>query len=429
MTRTVIVGNGRSGRAYAARLAERDGRGPVDLLGAEPGPVLCRSLLASVLSGELPPHLLRLPPLPPPVTEHAGVPVTSVDRVRRVVVRADGRAFPYDRLVLATGSAPSLPPIAGPAGASPPDGVAVLRSAADAARIPAGAVVVLGGGPLAVEAAFALRRAGRAEVALVHRGPWPLDRHLPERAGRALAARLDAAGVEVHLEQRAESYDRAKLTLTDGRVLAADALLPCTGTLPESRLAREAGLPVRTGVLTDPAGRTTDPAVHAIGSCAEPLRPRPGGSLLRLRADGAGLLAFGSLADAEESVVLTDPARHRYAELALRAGRVTGAAVIGLPHAVAAVTGLHDSGDPAPLDLLPLLLGSPAAVPAAGDPLDAVLCHCNDVTGHKLAAAWRRGARDLPALARATRATTGCGGCADEVRALCDVLTTERSDT
>ncbi|MBB6439522.1 FAD-dependent oxidoreductase [Streptomyces candidus] len=428
MTRTVIVGNGRSGRAYAARLAERGDSGPLDLLGAEPGPVLPRALLSSVLSGELPPHLLRSPPLPPPVTEYAGVPVTSVDRRRRVVVRADGREFPYDRLVLATGSVPSLPSIAGPAGARS-EGVAVLRSAADVARIPPGTAVVLGGGPLAVEAAFALRRAGRTEVALVHRGPWLLDRHLPERAGRALAGRLSAAGVEVHLEQRAESYHRAKLALADGRVLSADALLPCTGTLPESRLAREAGLPVRTGVLTDPAGRTTDSAIHAIGSCVEPLRPRPGGSLLRLRADGEGLLSFGSLADAEESVVLTDPARHRYAALALRAGRVAGAAIIGFPHAVAAVTGLHDSGAPAPRDLLPLLLGSPAVLPTVADPLDAVLCHCNNVTGHRVAAAWRQGAQDLPALVRATRATTGCGGCADEVRALYAVLKAERSDT
>ncbi|MFJ6937520.1 FAD-dependent oxidoreductase [Streptomyces sp. NPDC101132] len=515
----VVVGNGTAGRAVAERLVALGVA--VTVLGEEPA--YHRPLLAGVLSGDLPGAALELPPVP---GTRAGVRVTGLDLARRVVRCADGTEVPYAQLVLATGKVPRLPELPGIDG----PGVVVPRTAAACAAVPEGAAVVLGGGPLAVEAAFALRRSGR-EVALVHRGPWPLDRHLGARAGAALAGRLTAAGVSLHLGAGAAEFTPGKLQLADGTVLAADVLLPCTGASPDTTLADAAGLPTATGILVDPSFRTPDPHVWALGTCARPLAPREfravrlayetpgttrartagpdaewaapgpapapgsapgaapspsadstgtapaldptrsatgGGSpgfdtvlrqadtlaaaltralhaeaapahdadapgqpptgttpdprsrstgmpdLLRLRAPEADVLRLGTFDGAHETVTLSDPARHRHAEVALREGRVGGAVTVGLPHGAAALTRLHDSGAPAPRDLLALLLGAPVVLPRTTDPLDDVVCHCNNVTGRHLAEAHAAGTR--------TRAGTGCGGCAADVRTFCAAL-------
>ncbi|MBT2383741.1 (2Fe-2S)-binding protein, partial [Streptomyces sp. ISL-11] len=189
----------------------------------------------------------------------------------------------------------------------------------------------------------------------------------------------------------------------------------------------------------------------AIGDCAEHPRAAPGtaanawdqadalaaylatGSgryagtrdLLRLRTPGFDLLTLGTLDRAGTRVTLADPARGRLAELAVRDGRLTAATLVGLPRAIAAVTQLHDRGLPVPEDHLAFLLGVPSTLGGPVElPDDAVVCRCNNVTKAALRAAVRDGAHDLPALATATRATTGCGSCTATVRALCTEVRT-----
>lgn len=319
----------------------------------------------------------------------------------------------------------------------------------------------MGAGLLGVEAAAALRRAGH-DVALVHRGPHPLDRRLDSVAGTLLTRRLEGMGIEVHAGRRAAEHHHGKLVLDDGRVLAADLVLLCTGAVPDTGLARRAGLRVRSGVVVDGLLRTDDPRIHAIGDCAEhpgdtaghlepaweqaetlarhltgtPVRHRGTRQVTRLRIPGTDLVQLGRGGgitddDAGELVAFTDPAGGRYARLTLHGERITEAVLLGLPRAIAAVTRLYELDLPVPAGRLELLLGTSPA--AAGDeelPDDAVICRCNNVTKHALAEACRAGAHDLPSIAAATRATTGCGGCTDAVRALCGTLRpSEGTDT
>jgi assimilatory nitrate reductase electron transfer subunit len=137
----------------------------------------------------------------------------------------------------------------------------------------------------------------------------------------------------------------------------------------------------------------------------------------------------------ETSVLrFSDPAGGRYAALAFRDERVVAGAMVGLPDAAASMVQFFDGGIPvAADDRLALLLGRalPAGsggriLPGAAEtadpgrlPSSAVVCRCNTVTKGALIAAWRDGATDPPALARATRATTGCGSCGDTVRGIC----------
>ncbi len=467
----LVVGGGSAAHRFAERLLHHGHRGGVTVLGAEPRAPYHRVLLTSVLDGTLPPAALALPELPAGVRVRTGVTVTRIDRARRLAYADDGSVHRYDTLVLATGARADLPRIPGADGLGPADGVVALRTLADAEHVlrtapDARRTVVLGAGLLGVEAAAALRRAGH-EVALVHRGPHPLGRHLDPTAGALLARRLTGLGVEVHADREAAGYCSGKLTLDDGSVLTADTLLLCTGAVPETGLARRAGLTVRTGVVVDGRLRTSDPYIHAIGDCAEHpgdtaghLEPAweqaeslarqltgtstttehrgtrqitrlrvPGIDLVRLgRGGGTGGEDSGSEKSGGEVVTFADPSGGRYARLTLHDQRITDAVLLGLPKAIAAVTRLYEQDLPMPAGRLEFLLGIPPAAPGADElPDDAVVCRCNNVTKHAITEACRSGAADVAEVAAATRATTGCGGCTNAVRSLCGLVRTEGS--
>ncbi|MPY54028.1 FAD-dependent oxidoreductase [Streptomyces acidicola] len=452
MTGVVVAGGGPAAHRLAAGLVRYGYGGAVTVAGAEPRPAYNRALLGSVLDGTLGADRLSLPALPAAVRQLTGVRVTAVDRVRRTVRTGDGHELPYDVLVLATGARPRVPRVPGLTTASGrlAEGVRTVRTAADCRPLPEGPVVVLGGGIRGVESAWALRRNGH-EAALVHPADDLMERHLDAVGSTVVAQWLTDRGVTLHLGRRAGQYTRGKVVLDDGQVLAAGTVLLCTGTVAETALVRGSGLEVREGVIVDDRLRTGDPHIHAIGDCAEHAgtvgttvlkaweqaealariltgrgQPyEPGRPVLRPRTPGKDMVVLppagpGPTTGTGETVSLLDRARGRCARLVLRGGRIHEGAVIGSPCAVTAVSRLYTRNTPVPADLLALLTGADGEY--AGDgalPEEAVVCHCNNVTSKALKDAWHCGAHDTAALARATRATTGCGSCASVVRELC----------
>ncbi|MFD3698133.1 FAD-dependent oxidoreductase [Streptomyces sp. NPDC058646] len=457
----LVIGNGPAAHQFVDRLRHVGLQDPVTILGAEDAPAYHRALLTSALDGSLPPAAMELPPPPGDTRVRTGVCAVRIDRAGRRVHTADGQALPYGLLVLATGATPLLPNLPGlrTAGGALAEGVATLRTLADCARLtdPAAVdartpVTILGAGSLGMEAAFALAAKGRP-VTLVHPGAWPMEHLLDRTAGALVTDRLVAAGVEVVTGRAATAYAPDGLTLADGRTLPVDTLLVCTGVLPETGLARAAGLSVRTGIVVDDCLRTDDPLIHALGDCAEQ-RGRRGGSLasgwaqaealarhlatgergvaparrvLRPRIAGPGLVVLGIPGGdpADEVITLNDPANTRYARLEITGERIVAGVLLGFDRAIASTTELYVHDLPVPRDRLSLLLGRAPRVAKPGSQElcpDTVVCLCNNVTHRDLTEAWHAGSREIPELAAATRATTGCGGCTRQVEAICASL-------
>ncbi|MER7701205.1 MULTISPECIES: FAD-dependent oxidoreductase [unclassified Streptomyces] len=456
--RVVIIGNGPAGHRLAELLCARAPGTDVTILGAESEPAYNRVLLASVLAGRLAAEATYLARHPEgSVRVLTGVRVESIDRRRQEVRTGEGMVLPYDDLVLATGAACFLPPVQGltEEDGRPAKGVVALRTLADCRlvedRLPVrGSVAVLGGGVLGLEVARALSERGY-DVDVVHGGPHAMDRQLGPAAGDLLATALDGLSVRVLAGRMATAWTGDRLTLRDGSSVAAGLLIVCAGVVPETSLARDAGLRVERGVVVDEYLRTSDPRIHALGDCAEAHgevsgliapaweqadvlagvlagEPRPYAgtrTITRLKARGVDLAVIGageSEVAGAETVVLTDPARGQYARLSVLDTRVVGAVLLGLPDSVAAVSQLYDSEEAAPNDRLSLLMGRAVAGPAQDPgslPGQTVICRCSNVTKNDLATAWLRGAREESELAEATRATTGCGGCRSPVKEIC----------
>ncbi|MEU9706656.1 FAD-dependent oxidoreductase [Streptomyces sp. NPDC047981] len=268
-TRIVVVGGGTAGVRLAQRL-------PVTLLGEEPHAPYNRVLLADVLAGRYAPEVIALPAPQEPVRR--GARVVRIDRAARSVELADGTAVGYDRLVLATGSNPVLPPLRGLRGVRPPAGVLPFRTLDDCLELralvrPGVRAVVIGGGLLGVSAARALAALG-AEVVLTQQGERLMERQLDAHASALLREHVESLGVEVHTECRVSGLRQedgavTAVELADGFVLDAQVVVLACGVRPRTGLARDAGLEVARGIVVDDELRTSDPYIHAVGDCAE----------------------------------------------------------------------------------------------------------------------------------------------------------------
>ena len=475
--RVVVVGNGMAGFRFVQELL---GLGACDItvVGDEPGGAYNRAQLPLLLARAAREDSIEL-------ADEAwyaarGVRVVAgaarrINRAGRVLETEAGTVLPYDVLVLAVGSAPVLPSARGLTG---PDGrlltgAVAFRTLADCARIRALAgdashAVVLGGGVLGLETARGLA-AGGLPVTLVHRGSRLMERQLDAAAARVLARTLRGLGVAVlagpSVTRVRGSARVTGIELDDGASLGADLLVVCCGARPRAELARGAGLAVGTGVVVDDEMRSvTDPAIFAIGDCAEH-RGRTSGlvapawaqaavaarvvaspaadggpaglaasgcpasytgspPVVRLKAAGIELAVLGSARGGGADVIrFTDPARGVYQKLVVRDGRLAGAILLGDTRTAGTLTQLFDRGAALPADprsvLVPRL---DAAAPAADSPVmmpgPATVCHCNGVTKAAICAAWQGGARDAAQVAARTRASTGCGTCRDAVEGI-----------
>ncbi|MFB7029143.1 MULTISPECIES: NAD(P)/FAD-dependent oxidoreductase [unclassified Streptomyces] len=378
-TRIVVVGGGTAGARLARRL-------PVTLLGEEPHAPYNRVLLADVLAGRYVPEVIALPGTRGPA--RLGTRAVRIDRAARTVECADGSLVGYDRLVLATGSNPVLPPLRGLRGTALPAGVHPFRTLDDclalrAAVRPGVRAVVVGGGLLGVSAARALAALG-ADVVLAQQGERLMERQLDAHASALLREHVESLGVEVHTECRVGGLRQrdgavTAVELADGFVLDAGVVVLACGVRPRVALAREAGLDVATGIVVDDELRTSDPFVHAVGDCAEhagrvyglagpaleqadalaEVLARETGTeasdasaptaaytgtraLTRLTLTGPrplDLAAFGEVTarPGDDTVQLTDPTRGAYRKVVVRGDRLVGGVLLGDLAAVGAL--------------------------------------------------------------------------------------------
>jgi NAD(P)H-nitrite reductase large subunit len=449
--RLVVIGGGMAAVRLVEELSARGYDGAVTVLADEDHAPYNRILLSAVLEGTHSPDALTLRSAQwfadRGVDLRLGARVLEVDREAGEVMLVDGERIGWDRLVLATGSIPTLPPIRGLVrldGSLHPK-VHAFRSLADCRRLdhavsPGQRAVVVGGGLLGLQVARALTVRGLA-TEVVEGAPHLLASQLGPAGGRVLARDLRRLGTEVYTGARAVRMTAEGLRLDTGYELSADLVVLTAGGRPSTALARRAGLMVRRGVVVDAGLRSvTDGRVHAIGDCAEH-RNRTTGfvppaweqagvlagvlcgedvaydgsrSVARLRATGLDVAVLGDPEHAPGEVVeMTNPIAGSHRTLVVHGGRIVAAALVGDLSRVGLITQLYDRGTVlGPDEPGQLLLGEPAEAPVSL-PDDAEVCACAGVSAGAV-----RACSSFASCRETTRATTGCGGCESVVRRL-----------
>ena len=368
----VIIGNGMACHRLLEALVNHPQRPHrITVVGEEPVPAYNRILLSPLLAGELAPEALTLQDAAwyadNDITLMLGDRVTTIDRERRLLITHRGDTLSYDRLVMATGSRPTLPAVPG----IMLDGVHTFRDLRDADALEAiaqqgGNAVVIGGGLLGLEAAEGLRKRGGSAftVSVLQRSERLMNRQLDTTAAQLLEATLRERGIIIEtgaslaaLEDNGHGQVQS-VTLSDGRKLAADSVIVAAGITPNAELGKQSGLMSDRAIVVDGHLTTSDDHIYALGECCQfeqhtyglvepiwrqvevlaavlcgetPAAYQEAPTATKLKVSGVSLFAFGptEAAAKHEELRYQDPETGDYCRLLLHQGRLIGAVLYG----------------------------------------------------------------------------------------------------
>lgn len=457
----VVIGNGMVGQKFLEQFASKEqaAQFQITTFCEEIRPAYDRVQLSSYFSGKTAEDLSLVESgffENNQIEVRLGDKAASIDREKKHVISEKGQIVPYDKLVLATGSYPFVPPIPGK---DRPECL-VYRTIEDLEAIEATAAkskvgVVVGGGLLGLEAAKALKDLG-LETHVVEFAPRLMAVQIDEGGGAMLRTMIEELGVTVHTEKNTKVIEdgescKMKMCFADGSELETDMILFSAGIRPQDELARQSALQMgeRGGITIDNHCQTSDEDIYAIGECA--LWDNrifglvaPGYQMSQVAADaiagdtaseftGADMstklklmgVDVASIGDAHgrtegaQSYTFTDEHDQVYKKIVVSkdAKHLLGAVLIGDAESYGTLLQmmLNDIELPEYPDALILPQRDGAAAPAMGVdklPDGAQICSCNNVTKGDLCAAVQGGITDLGELKSATKAATSCGGCA-----------------
>ena len=379
---------------------------------------------------------------------------TAIDRANKTVSVSTGEVLSYDKLVMATGSYPFVPPLPG----KERKDCFVYRTIEDLeAMLECGSRsktgVVIGGGLLGLECAKALQDM-KLETHVVEFAPRLMAAQVDDAGGRMLRTKIEALGVVVHTQKATQAIvdgeaARHRMQFADGTHLETDMIVFSAGIRPRDELARECGLALgpRGGIAIDDNCLSSDPDVYAIGECALWNGQifglvAPGYDMARtaakhlagdagmfkgadmstkLKLMGVDVASIGDAMGAtagSRAYQFTDERKQVYKKIVVSecGTHLLGAVLIGdaAEYGTLLQMMLNRIALPKDPEFLILPQGDGKAKPGLGVdalPASAQICSCNDVSKGQLCDAVAAGATSIGALKACTKAGTACGGC------------------
>jgi nitrite reductase (NADH) large subunit len=468
----VVIGNGMVGHRFLELMVAKntDQNWNIVVFGEEPRVAYDRVNLSGYFSGKTAADLTMVEPgfyQDNGIKIYLSDKVTNIDRQKQTVTAVSGIKIEYDKLVLATGSYPFVPPIKG----NDAPGTFVYRTIEDLEQIAAYAKqcqtgVVVGGGLLGLECANALKSLG-LETHVVEFAPRLMPVQIDDIGGTILKAKIEALDVKIHTSKATteivtENGKIAKMQFADGEELATDMIVFSAGIRPRDELARNFALQIgdRGGIVINEDCQTSDPNIYAIGECAlynnrifglvapgyqmaEVVSDRLHDSIAnsftgadmstKLKLLGVDVASFGdnfAATSGAREVTIVNSVEGIYKKLVISedSKHLLGGILIGDASDYGTLLQLVQNQivlPPHPEDLLipPREGATSSALGIDNLPETAQICSCNNVTKGQLCnAIHEEDLHDFPSLKKATKAGSGCGGCAPLVK---DLLASE----
>jgi NAD(P)H-nitrite reductase large subunit len=274
----VIIGNSAAAVGCIEGLRKFDQSGSITVISDETHHVYSRPLISYYLAGKVKPDnmVYRHKDFYEKnnVTTMFGTKAVSIDPKAKKVMLDNGKSVAYDKLLIATGSSPFVPPTDGLKNQS---NVFTFLKYDDALGIeklinPQSRVVVVGAGLIGLKAAEGLAPV-TGSVHVIELAPRVLPMILDEQAAAPVQKRLEENGITFHLGITAEKVvgdeKVEKVILKDGTELACDVLVMGVGVRPNVAEAKAAGVEVNRGIIVDDAMRTNVKDIYAAGDVTE----------------------------------------------------------------------------------------------------------------------------------------------------------------
>ncbi|MBW4546000.1 MAG: nitrite reductase large subunit NirB [Symplocastrum torsivum CPER-KK1] len=458
----IVIGNGMVGHKFLELMIAKGATEQWNLITfcEEPRVAYDRVNLSGYFSGKTAADLSLVEPglyQENGVQIHIGDKAVAVNRDQKTVTSANGLTVTYDKIVLATGSYPFVPPIKG----NDATGTFVYRTIDDLEAMSAYAKnckvgVVVGGGLLGLECANALKSMG-LQTHVVEFAPRLMPVQIDEAGGTILRKKIEELGVTIHTSKStteivSENGKVAKMTFADGSELETDMIVFSAGIRPRDEVARSCGLEVgeRGGIVINDYCETSDPDIYAIGECALYQNRiyglvAPGYTMAGVVADvlnnitnssftgadmstklkllGVDVASFGdnfAKTPGAREIAISDTVQGVYKKLVLNedGSRLLGGILVGDASAYGTLLQFVQNAialPPHPEDLLlPPREGKAATVGMGVEslPETAQICSCNNVSKEQICTAIQENNfTDIASVKKCTKAGTGCGGC------------------
>lgn len=272
----VILGNGVAGVHAAETIRQLDPNGKITMISDEVFPPYCRPMISMVLEGSVPPE--KLPIRPSSFYEEFKIEPVLGNRVSAVdvdhrAVSVNGKGYPYDKLLIATGADPRR---------IKADGLELkniffMRTETHVRQMLSTLptirkALVLGGGLVGFKASYGLLRRGIQVTMLIGSG-YPLSMQVDSEAGRMIWDELKAHGLDVRLGVEATAFEGkdtvSRAHLSDGSFLPCDMVVIGKGVFPARGFIPKEKIKVDAGIVVDEHMETSAPGVFAAGDVAE----------------------------------------------------------------------------------------------------------------------------------------------------------------
>lgn len=290
----VIIGNGVAGNNAAQFARSRNAEIKITILSKEEHNEYAAGALPDYLSGALEREKVFIKSTAD-YQEHDidiifGAPVKSIDPQNKAI-KYGSKTLNYDKLIIATGSTPIIPPVKG----HKLLGNFVFKTLGDTDGIieyPGSRAVVVGSGAIGVEAALSLKKRGYDEVTIVELMDWIMPKSFDEKPARIMEQLISDLGVKVLTAEKVTAVQgKEKVTgvKTEQGKIACDAVVWAVGVKPDVELAQNAGinLGVTGGIAVDDYMQTNMENIYACGDCIESTDIFSGEQVLNLLWDAA----------------------------------------------------------------------------------------------------------------------------------------------
>jgi nitrite reductase (NADH) large subunit len=469
----VVIGNGMVGHHFVEQLAElakgSSSKTTITVLSAESRLAYDRVHLSEYFSGKTAQDLAMTDEQTYQdwgVKFKTNAKVITINRDEQFIITEAGDQYHYDKLVMATGSFPFVPPIPG----KDREHCLVYRTIDDLEAIQKSAKeskvgVVIGGGLLGLEAANAIKMLG-LKTHVVEFAPQLMGVQVDAGGGRLLRSKIEALGVEVHTSKATNVIEdgescRYKLSFSDGTELETDLILFSAGIRPYDNLAREFDLALgeRGGIVINNQCQTSDDNIYAIGECALWNNfifglVAPGYSMAKVAAKhilsddtlgevesftGADMstklklmgVEVGSIGDAHGKTTgsLTYTYENQpegiYKKIVVSSDKtkMLGAVLVGDTSDYDSLLQYMLNGIDLPASPEGLILPMAGDKPTLGAdalPDTATICSCHNVSKGDIITSIDQGSCTVEQVKACTKASTGCGGCSALVKSVAD---------
>ncbi|MGG3626059.1 nitrite reductase large subunit NirB [Bacillus gobiensis] len=448
--RLIVVGNGMAAVQCIQEIVEcNPSHFEIFVFGSEPYPGYNRILLSSVLQGSKSFDDISLNYLEW-YEEHGiqlftGETVVKIDTERKRIVTNKEKQFPYDKLIIATGSVPNRIPIPG----NDKEGVLAFRTIEDCRKMIEISqrykhAAVIGGGLLGLEAARGLMNLGMT-VNVIHKSEYLMERQLDKRASKMLQNELENQGMNFLLNKETSEIIGENhvegLRFKDGSDIEADLIVMAAGVRPNVQLAAESGIHVNRAILVNDYLETSQKDVYAVGECTEhkgvvyglvkplyeqgkvlakhvcglPVKGYPGSVLsTHLKVSGIDVFSAGLLDESETAKerAYYDEIDGVYKKMIFQDNKLVGAVLFGDTKDgmkyLDLIVKKKDLSDEEKSMLFQSSDGSAVDTLENSD----IICNCNAVSkGMIIEAVLKEGLETIEEVKACTKASGSCGGC------------------